>query len=82
MRTYPSTELKNNLGDVLAAASQEPVSITRHSKPRYVLMSYEAYQAKITHDPRHAYCVSEMPDEHLQMLESALTDSSEKNKDD
>ncbi|WP_284274509.1 type II toxin-antitoxin system Phd/YefM family antitoxin [Mesorhizobium huakuii] len=33
MKHYPSTDLKQNLGDVLAAASQQPVSITRHNKP-------------------------------------------------
>ncbi len=44
MKTIPTTELKQNLGDVLAAAAVEPVTLTRHGKPRFVLMSIEAYE--------------------------------------
>lgn len=72
MRTYPSTELKQNLGDVLTAASREPVAITRHRKPRFVLMSVEAYAARFSLDSRQAYAIEEMPPEHLEMLESEL----------
>lgn len=72
MRSYASTDLKQNLGDVLAAASQEPVSITKHQKPRYVLMSVEAYEARMSRDPRRSYATSEMSDEHLAILEAAV----------
>jgi len=72
MRSYASTDLKQNLGDVLAAASQEPVSITKHQKPRYVLMSVEAYEARMNRDPRRSYFTNEMPVEHLAMLEAAI----------
>ncbi len=74
MRSYPSSDLKQKLGDVLAAASQEPVSITRHQKARYVLMSVEAYEARMAPDPRRAFAAEEMPDEHLAMLERALAE--------
>ena len=69
MKHYPSTDLKQNLGDVLAAASQQPVSITRHNKPRYVLMSIEAYEARFVNDSRRAYAAKHAPSEHAQMLE-------------
>ena len=69
MKRYPSTDLKQNLGDVLAAASQQPVSITRHNKPRYVLMSIEAYEARFADDSRRAYAAKDAPVEHLEMLE-------------
>jgi prevent-host-death family protein len=69
MKHYPSTDLKQNLGDVLAAASQQPVSITRHNKPRYVLMSIEAYEARFVNDSRRAYAAKDAPSEHLEMLE-------------
>lgn len=72
MRNYPSTDLKQKLGDVLDAASREPVSITRHSKPRFVLMSVEAYEARFPNDERRTYAVEEMPDEHLAKVEKAL----------
>ncbi len=77
MKTYASTDLKQSLGDVLAVANIEPVSITRHKKPRYVLMSIEAYEAHVARDTRHTFAVEDMPDEHLSMLEAALGDTSE-----
>lgn len=69
MKQYPSTDLKQNLGDVLAAASRHPVSITRHNKPRYVLMSIEAYEARFVDDSRRAYAAKDAPSEHVEMLE-------------
>lgn len=74
MKHFPSTELKRTLGDVFDIASREPIAITKHTKPRFVLMSYEAYIARFPEDTRKAYGVEEMPDEHLAMLESALAD--------
>ncbi|MGX8012666.1 type II toxin-antitoxin system Phd/YefM family antitoxin [Mesorhizobium sp. ORM8.1] len=69
MKQYPSTDLKQNLGDVLAAASQQPVSITRHNKPRYVLMSIETYEARFVNDSRRAYAAKDAPSDHIEMLE-------------
>ncbi|MGX5803115.1 type II toxin-antitoxin system Phd/YefM family antitoxin [Bradyrhizobium sp. Arg314] len=69
MKQYPSTDLKQNLGDVLAAASQHPVSITRHNKPRYVLMSIETYEARFVDNSRRAYAAKDAPSEHVEMLE-------------
>ncbi len=72
MREYPSTDLKQRLGDVLDAASREPISITRHGKARFVLMNVEAYEARFAEDTRKVYAAEEMPAEHLAMLEEAL----------
>lgn len=44
MREYSATELANNTGDVLAVAAREAVEITRHGKPRFVLMSVERFE--------------------------------------
>jgi PHD/YefM family antitoxin component YafN of YafNO toxin-antitoxin module len=39
-----------------------PVMITRHRKPRFVMMSYELYQRiKETADPRQVYGAGETP---------------------
>ncbi len=75
MRTFPSSDFKQAFGDVLNAASREPVTITRHNKPRYVLMSVEDYERRVRKDERQAIATSDMPAEHLLMLESALEDS-------
>lgn len=74
MKSFPSTEFKRSLGDVLDAASREPVAITKHAKPRFVLMSVEAYERRFPQDPRQAIAIEDMPGEHLSMLETALAD--------
>ncbi len=77
MRSFSSTDLKQTLGDVLDAASHEPVAITRHKKPRFVLMSIREYAQRFQTDEREAYVVEEMPAEHLEMLEAACTGQTE-----
>lgn len=72
MRSFPSTDLKQTLGDVLDAASHEPITITKHKKPRYVLMSIRDYEQRFKKDERQAFAVEEMPAEHLAMLEASL----------
>lgn len=44
MKTYRATELKQSIGEVLIAAAQAPIYISKHQVPRYVLMTVEAYQ--------------------------------------
>ncbi len=74
MKAFPATDLKQNTGDVLDAANREPVTITRHNKPRYVLMSVDAYKARFPNNPRQAIAVDEMPDDHLRMIEKAAAE--------
>jgi prevent-host-death family protein len=72
MKTVSSTDLKQSLGDVLAAAAREPVTITRHGSPRFVLLSLEAYEKRNMQDSRKAYRVEDTPDELADMLISVL----------
>ena len=72
MRSFASTELKQHLGDVLAAAERGPVAITRHRKRRYVLMDAETYEARFPPDPRSSHATADMPPEHVALLEEAL----------
>ena len=71
MRSFPSTYLKQTLGDVLDAASQEPIAITKHKKPRFVLMSIHDYEQRFQKDERQAFAAADMPVEHLTMLEAS-----------
>jgi prevent-host-death family protein len=66
--------LARNLGDVAHAASQSPVCITQHAKPRFVLMSIEAFDAmrKLTDDPRRVYHSEETPEDVKAWLLPAL----------
>ncbi|PRH84213.1 type II toxin-antitoxin system prevent-host-death family antitoxin [Labrys okinawensis] len=71
MKSFASTQLKQNLGDILAAAEHEPIAITRHRKARYVLMDIETYERRFAGDPRRSYAIEEIPAEHLKLLEEA-----------
>jgi prevent-host-death family protein len=72
MRTLTTSDLKQSLGDALAAAAVEPVTITRHGKPRFVLMSVEEFERRRTGDHRRAYATNELPDEIAHPLIAAL----------
>lgn len=71
MRSFRSTDLKQTLGDVLDAANQGPIAITKHKKPRYVLMNIHDYEQRFQKDERQAIDASAMPAEHLAMLEAS-----------
>ena len=71
MRSFSSTDLKQTLGDVLDAASQAPIAITKHKKTRFVLMSIHDYEERFAKDERKSIAAAEMPPEHLAMLEAS-----------
>jgi len=72
MKTFTSSDLKQNVGDVLMAAAREPVSITKHDKARYVLMSVEEYNRRASKDPRKVFAVEETPSDIHDILMASL----------
>jgi len=64
MRAFTTVELLRDLPSVTAAVARGPVTITRHRKPRYVLMAMEDY-ARLggNADPRRAYETATLPDD-------------------
>lgn len=69
MRKFTTGDLNKHVGDVTGAAAREPVVLTKHRKPRFVLMSYEHYERmRPGGDPHRAYHVSEMPEEHRDLF--------------
>ncbi|WP_341487164.1 type II toxin-antitoxin system Phd/YefM family antitoxin [Pararhizobium sp. A13] len=73
MRQFTTRDLDKQVGDVTDAAAREPVVLTRHNNPRFVLMSYEHYERmRAGADSRRAYRVSEMPDEHAVHFDEAV----------
>lgn len=76
MRQFSSTELANNTGDVLAAASEGPVTIARHGKARYVVLSTSQYEALTQgRNTRRAYHVSDLDDAEAERLVEDLQES-------
>lgn len=73
MRQFTTGDLNKQVGDVTDAAAREPVVLTKHRKPRFVLMSYEHYERMRTGgDPRQAHLVSQMPIEHEELFGAAI----------
>ena len=73
MRQFTTGDLNKQVGDVTDAAAREPVVLTKHRKPRFVLMSYEHYERMRTGgDPRQAHLASQMPIEHEELFGAAI----------
>lgn len=75
MKMFKAADVTRNSGDVFAAAAAEPVAITRHSKPRFVVMSVEKYNKMLAQsDPRRAFGLDELPDDLAGQLMASLED--------
>lgn len=73
MREFTTVDLNKAVGDVTDAARLEPVIITRHRKPRYVLMSYDHYERIMKGgNPRQAHRTDQMPSEHVDLFKDAI----------
>jgi prevent-host-death family protein len=68
-RTFSTADLSRKIGDVTHAASEAPVTITHHSKPRYVMMSVEVFEKL---NPQRAYLTHQTPEDVAQWLVPAL----------
>ncbi len=73
MRTFTTNDLNKQVGEVTDAATKAPVLITRHRKPRFVMMSYERYQRiRQMVDPRRAFGAGETPDDVAALFSDGL----------
>ena len=76
MREFSATDLGNKTGDVLAAASQEPIAIARHGKRRFVVLSTEEFEAlRQGKDSRTAHHVDDLTDAEADRLMTELQNS-------
>ena len=84
MKTFTTADLNKHVGDVTNAAQREPVFITHHKKPRFVLMAIEDYdRLRGQEDLQRAFSLNTMPSDIEDGL-LALADSFERdgNSDD
>ncbi|WP_342153396.1 type II toxin-antitoxin system Phd/YefM family antitoxin [Methylorubrum sp. SB2] len=84
MRSFTTADLNKQIGEVTDAAQRAPVVITRRSKPRFVLMSLEHYEAlRRPEYPRRAFTIDTMPDEFRDgLLQAAESYERERSDDD
>lgn len=73
MEKFSTVELLRDIKTVTMAADRQPVAITQHRKPRYVLMTYDDFAAmKRGADPRKVYGPHETPPELAAMIAAEL----------
>jgi hypothetical protein len=73
MRHFTTGDLNKQVGDVTNAAAREPVVLTKHRRPRFVLKSCEHYERMCTGgDFRQAHRTSQMSDEHEELFGPAI----------
>ena len=74
MREFSTVDLLRDLKTVTHAAAREPVTITQHRKPRFVLMALEDFERLKAGnpDPRKVYRIEETPAELAGMLADGL----------
>lgn len=73
MRQFSATDLANKTGDVLALAAQQPVVITRHGKPRFVVLTKEEFEAlRQSKDSQTAHHVDDLHDAEATRLVNEL----------
>jgi prevent-host-death family protein len=70
-RIFSTGDLSRHIGDVTHAASEAPVTITHHSKPRYILMSVEDFERM---NPQRSYSVQDMPGDLAEAMIAAIDD--------
>ena len=77
MKSFTTADLNKHVGDVTTAARREPVFITHHKKPKFVLIAIEDYdRLRGEQDQRRAFSLDTMPDDIEDGL-LALADSIE-----
>jgi hypothetical protein len=69
MQKFTTVDLLRDIKTVTMAADRQPVAITQHRKPRYVLMTYDEFEAmKSRGDPRRVYAAGEAPQELVDLI--------------
>ncbi|GGB07861.1 antitoxin [Brucella endophytica] len=75
MREFAAGGLTRNTGDLFEAAAVAPVAITKHRKPRYVVMSMERYEALMkSANSQVAIDVADMPEELGKLWDKGVED--------
>lgn len=73
MQKFSTVDLLRDIKTVTMAADRQPVAITQHRRARYVLMTYDDFEAmQKSRDPRKAYGPNEAPPELAALIGSEL----------
>jgi prevent-host-death family protein len=71
--SFPASEMARKTADILHKATQEPVTITKHGKSRFVVMSQEYFdRLQKSANPRRSLEWSELPENELAAVEKSI----------
>ena len=74
MKQFPAADLTRNTGDLFEAATKAPVAITKHRKPRFVIMSMDQFETLAGKSAQVSVDVADMPDEFGALLDKGIED--------
>lgn len=76
MKQFAAGDMTRNTGDLFEAAAIAPVAITKHRKPRFVVMSMERYETLTSRDTgsQEVYAVDEMPEDIAALCDQGIED--------
>lgn len=71
---FTMSDLAHKTGTVADAADRRPVRITRHGRPRYVMLRSEDFDRLVarSRDPRRVIVTDETPDEIAEIFAEEL----------
>ena len=75
MREFPefkTADLTRYTNDLFDAAIRSPIAITKHSKPKFVLMIMGQYQSLTRGATQQAHMVDEMPEDLKALIIEGL----------
>lgn len=75
MKEFAAADMNRSPADIFEAATVAPVAITKHRKPRFVVMSMERYETLTEgRKTQTAVSVADMPSELGALLDKGLED--------
>ncbi|MBM2323172.1 type II toxin-antitoxin system Phd/YefM family antitoxin [Marivita cryptomonadis] len=69
---FKAADLTRHTSDLFDAAIRSPIAITKHRKPKFVLMSMDQYQQLTREATQQAHMVDEMPEDLKSLMIEGL----------
>lgn len=69
---FKAADLTRHTSELFDAAIRSPVAITKHRKPKFVLMSMDQYQQLAKGATQQAHLLDEMPDDLKALMIEGL----------
>lgn len=72
MKQFSAKDISRNAGDLWMSATVGPVAITKHRKPRFVVMSYDQYTALVGESTQVSLDVVNMPEDLGKLFDQGV----------